>query len=71
MGTDTVHDDLDRLAVDGDAVAAGTDLGDGEPVAASAVAEVDRAHRARARQRPPAPGERIEPRAVGRRLGLG
>jgi hypothetical protein len=70
VGANTVDGHLDRRAVHGDTVPAGTELGDREAVALTPVTEVDRADRARAGLGPTAARERVEARAVGGGLGL-
>ena len=57
--------DLDRLAVDRDAVAPGPDLGDQAAVGLPAVAQLDGARRGRVGLGPAAPGEREQARALG------
>ena len=70
VGADAPHADLDGHAVDRHAMAFTGDLADRAAVRVPAMAQLDHARRRAVGLRPAAAGERVETRAVGRRLGL-
>ena len=70
VGADAPHADLDGHAVDRHAMAFTGDLADRAAVRVPAMAQLDHARCRGVGLRPAAAGERVETRAVGRRLGL-